>query len=393
MQRSIEQINAELAGIAEEMAGRWEQYMGTGQGGDDLVQWIGEQAPRVTSLRIEKVDAKTMKGMRIEEIGARLGWDESELVHAEDALVSNGELEPECVLLLHSGREIRTPAYPEPCSYVRVVQNGFELAYWDIDEIREDPEQVVGAIIGAAKGGVETPDVIDLRVTVKADMQRPEPSAGAETSSPSATEGASDDAEAQAIVVVPQHLSLEEFRGQVELRRLTNHGRAFLAFWNGQSLGFADEGFPAEQVHERQVNNALYRCSLDAPEFLRGALLPSPEALKEYPHLQKKFPREFALATGPLEWTQEHVNAAEREGWAIFRQHGHGELQIQKLDEDAVLEEDAAAWEIVFHGNEAHHVVARAWVAKHSPGEWERICKHVEAMRQGEEKREEGPKC
>lgn len=393
MQRSIAQINADLATIAEEMASRWEQYMGTGQGGDDLVQWIGEQSPRVTSLRMEKVDAETMKGMRIEEIGARLGWGEFELVHAKDAQVSNGEFEPECVLLLHSGREIRTPAYPEPCSYVRVVQNGFELAYWNIEEIREDPEQVVGAIIGAAKGGVETPDVIDLRVTVRADMQRPEPSAGAETISPSALEAVPVEAEVQAIVVVPQHLSLEEFRRQVELRRLTNHGRAFEAFWNGQSLGFADEGFPAEQVHKREVNNALYCCSLDAPEFLRGALLPSPEALKEYPYLREKFPREFALATGPLQWTQEHVNAAEREGWAIFQQHGRGEFQIQRLDEDAVLEGDADAWELVFHGNEAHHVVARAWVAQHSPGEWDRICKHAEAMRQGEGKREEGPKC
>jgi hypothetical protein len=49
------------------------------------------------------------------------------------------------------GGSIRCPAFPEDCSYVRVCNdNGDEIAYWTADEWREEPEQVMGAIIGAA---------------------------------------------------------------------------------------------------------------------------------------------------------------------------------------------------------------------------------------------------
>lgn len=71
--------------------------------------------------------------------------------------VENPEYGPECVLFVeNSGREIRCPAYPEECSYVRVCErDGTEVAYWNVDEWAEGATQgaeVMGAILGAALG-------------------------------------------------------------------------------------------------------------------------------------------------------------------------------------------------------------------------------------------------
>ena len=57
-----------------------------------------------------------------------------------------------CILALENGREIRTPPFPGLCSYVRVVQFGYELAFWTADEFTDDAAGVLGALIGAAKG-------------------------------------------------------------------------------------------------------------------------------------------------------------------------------------------------------------------------------------------------
>jgi hypothetical protein len=60
----------------------------------------------------------------------------------------------ECVIPLANGRELRCPAYPLECSYVRIVgASGKEIAYWASEEWAEDAEVVMGAILGAAKGG------------------------------------------------------------------------------------------------------------------------------------------------------------------------------------------------------------------------------------------------
>ena len=58
----------------------------------------------------------------------------------------------ECVVpVMGSFRSIHTPAHPADCSYVRIVVDGYEIAYWDKDEWKDDPS-VMGAILGAAKG-------------------------------------------------------------------------------------------------------------------------------------------------------------------------------------------------------------------------------------------------
>lgn len=63
----------------------------------------------------------------------------------------------ECVLTLNNGNTIRTDTYqnhPVGASYVRVCDpNGDQIAYWVCDEWQEAPEEVMGAIIGAANGG------------------------------------------------------------------------------------------------------------------------------------------------------------------------------------------------------------------------------------------------
>jgi hypothetical protein len=61
----------------------------------------------------------------------------------------------ECVIELASGGTIRTDSFeanPGGSSYVRVCEpGGRETGYWTWDEWKEDPQFVMGAILGAAK--------------------------------------------------------------------------------------------------------------------------------------------------------------------------------------------------------------------------------------------------
>ena len=86
----------------------------------------------------------------LERLAQERGWSAEETRHALDNLgVSYG---PECIVPLKNGRQLRTPPFPGLCSYIRVLDGGFELAFWEIDEFGEDPANVLGALIGAAKG-------------------------------------------------------------------------------------------------------------------------------------------------------------------------------------------------------------------------------------------------
>jgi hypothetical protein len=58
----------------------------------------------------------------------------------------------ECVIPLPGSGSIRCDAFPHDVSYVRVVDaRGHEIGHWTIDEVEEDPVDVLGAILGAAK--------------------------------------------------------------------------------------------------------------------------------------------------------------------------------------------------------------------------------------------------
>jgi hypothetical protein len=65
-------------------------------------------------------------------------------------IVSDSDYGDECVLHLRNGNELRMPPDPIPCDYVRVVRDGREVAYWNKEEWREDPDVVMGALMGAA---------------------------------------------------------------------------------------------------------------------------------------------------------------------------------------------------------------------------------------------------
>ncbi len=65
----------------------------------------------------------------------------------------------ECVIHVIGGKELRSPAFPGECDYVRVVDDdGEELGYWHADEFAEDPQDTLGALMGCLKKGLEEGD-------------------------------------------------------------------------------------------------------------------------------------------------------------------------------------------------------------------------------------------
>jgi hypothetical protein len=76
-------------------------------------------------------------------------WDAQEAdLRAEET--GEGGYARECSIQTHTGFMLKTPAYPEDCSYVRVCDPlGRETFYWASDEWEQDPEVVMGAIMGA----------------------------------------------------------------------------------------------------------------------------------------------------------------------------------------------------------------------------------------------------
>jgi hypothetical protein len=89
----------------------------------------------------------------VERAAARHGWTDVVRDHAlREALGRTAEDEAraaqECVSETTAGLEVRCPAWPQPCTYVRVCQAGFEIGYWLSDQWRDQPEEVAGAIFG-----------------------------------------------------------------------------------------------------------------------------------------------------------------------------------------------------------------------------------------------------
>lgn len=59
-------------------------------------------------------------------------------------------IDPDEANFMFRDKHVVFPAYPQPCTYVRIVDlDGNELAYWDMQEWVDEPEQVMGAIMGA----------------------------------------------------------------------------------------------------------------------------------------------------------------------------------------------------------------------------------------------------
>lgn len=84
------------------------------------------------------------------------------------------------------------------------------------------------------------------------------------------------------------------------------------------------------------------------------------------------------LANMDPAWSNEHCEAAQREGWDIFDTQGSngGPWQVQRFDDASEvhgapqLKDDETAWQIVIQGTAAHHEAARQFIRTHSPKEW-----------------------
>ena len=74
-------------------------------------------------------------------------------MEAEHALANLGSIydDEHVTDVLGSQRQICCPKQPDECSYVRVVVDGLEIAYWIADEWRDDPAIVMGALFATAQ--------------------------------------------------------------------------------------------------------------------------------------------------------------------------------------------------------------------------------------------------
>ncbi|MBZ0293968.1 MAG: hypothetical protein K8L99_15495, partial [Anaerolineae bacterium] len=123
--------------------------------GQDVVAFAGSVADMLSEEDSE-VQEVVDRAEVIALLRAQYGIAEFEAVHALDAMADDyaksGAI-VECALpIAGTARQLRCPSHPEPCSYVRVVIDGLELAYWNQDEWQEAPADVIGAIMGAAMG-------------------------------------------------------------------------------------------------------------------------------------------------------------------------------------------------------------------------------------------------
>lgn len=144
----------------------------------ELRDWMAERLATALSIEAMSTDDVIAEGIRYATLDPAEFYAEALRLRAEAGLpmpasadagrcgapaeqqdASYGE---ECVVKLANGLELRCPAYPEPCTYVRVVHGWREIGYWTAGELKDDPDVVLGAILGAANGAVEREPAIRL---------------------------------------------------------------------------------------------------------------------------------------------------------------------------------------------------------------------------------------
>lgn len=97
-------------------------------------------------------------------LARQYGLDEAALAHAV-AAGQDIHYGDEASVALASGLLLRCPAYPDPCSYVRLVVAGecaLEVAYWVEDEWRDAPDEVMGAVLGAILRLTPSPPAVEV---------------------------------------------------------------------------------------------------------------------------------------------------------------------------------------------------------------------------------------
>lgn len=82
----------------------------------------------------------------------------------------------EAMLVAHTGFQLRYSAETELCEYVRVCDPlGREIVYWNSDEWAEDPQLVMGALLGALVRGKPMPVELAKRKAATAKAATPAP--------------------------------------------------------------------------------------------------------------------------------------------------------------------------------------------------------------------------
>ena len=102
-------------------------------------------------FEIIKLDHPDLPKMLAKE----MGYPENVIHHALATMSSQDDYKDECIIDIDgTNRSVRSPSYPSECDYIRVVDNGLEIGYWSSDEFAEAPVEVLGAMMGALKGGM-----------------------------------------------------------------------------------------------------------------------------------------------------------------------------------------------------------------------------------------------
>lgn len=119
--------------------------------GNDIIAFCGDVSDMLES---EETTQLTEFFSLYQTLKAQYGLSDIEVEHALDTL--GNQYPNECTLEIGgSYRQIRCPAFPDECSYIRIVVDSLEIAYWDKGEWHTAPAEIMGAIIGAARGNGE----------------------------------------------------------------------------------------------------------------------------------------------------------------------------------------------------------------------------------------------
>lgn len=105
---------------------------------------------------------------------------------------------------------------------------------------------------------------------------------------------------ADRLAPVAHMLPSSEFCRVAKAVKLHNHGRQWEVFIGNKSLGVCDS--PAEQdalreAHCREVNNALYSNTKEAPAFMPKMSMPPEDVIAEHPQLRERFADVLKQAT------------------------------------------------------------------------------------------------
>lgn len=145
-----ERLDAIAEAVTDNLAGLNDfsyQYLG-----NDIVAFSGNVGEMLDNEDEETTELAAESTELRECLKAQYSLMDIEADHAMSNLDS--EYGEECVLaVVGSHRELRCPSYPEECTYVRIVVDGLEIGHWVDDEWGGAPAEVMGAIIGAARGG------------------------------------------------------------------------------------------------------------------------------------------------------------------------------------------------------------------------------------------------